>query len=81
MDLQLTVPKSRFKFWCDRSFPKATAVKWNALPLTIKKAPSLAVFKKCTLDLDVRKSIPFNGCYNDFIKLNYICIIFDPLTF
>ena len=47
MDLQLTVPKSRLKFWCDRSFPKAAAVEWNALPRAIKKAPSLAVFKKC----------------------------------
>jgi hypothetical protein len=42
----ITVPKSRLRSWGDRSFQYAAATEWNALPASLRNAPSLAVFKK-----------------------------------
>ncbi len=42
----LQVPLTSLKYAGDRSFQKAAPLLYNALPVTIKTAPSLAVFKK-----------------------------------
>ncbi len=42
----LQVPLTSLKYACDRSFQKAGPVLYNALLVTIKIAPSLAVIKK-----------------------------------
>ncbi len=41
----LQVPLTPLKYTGDRSFQKAAPMLYNALPVTIKTAPSLAVFK------------------------------------
>ncbi len=42
----LQVPLTSLKYAGNRSFQKAAPMLYNALPVTIKTAPSLAVFKK-----------------------------------
>ncbi len=42
----LKVPLTPLKYAGDRSFQKAAPMLYNALPVTIKTAPSLSVFKK-----------------------------------
>ncbi len=42
----LQVPLTSLKYAGDRSFQKAAPILYNALPVTIKTAPSLEVFKK-----------------------------------
>ncbi len=43
---QLQVPLTSLKYAGERSFQKAAPMLYNALPVTIKTAPSLEVFKK-----------------------------------
>ncbi len=42
----LQVPRASLKYAGDKSFQKAAPMLYNALPVTIKTAPSPAVFKK-----------------------------------
>ncbi len=42
----LQVPLTSLKYAGDRSFQKAAPMQYNALPVTINTAPSLAIFKK-----------------------------------
>ena len=42
----LADPNTKLKTWGDRTFQHAAAVEWKALPETLRKAPSLTVFKK-----------------------------------
>ena len=45
MDI-LAVPRSRTVSYGDRAFAVAAPQLWNELPLAIKRAPSLTVFKR-----------------------------------
>ena len=44
-DLRLKVPKTRLKSYGDRAFSYIAPVLWNSLPLSIKTASSLTIFK------------------------------------
>ena len=45
-ELLLTVPRTRLRSWGDRTFQFASASEWNALPSSIRNAPSLTMLKK-----------------------------------
>ena len=42
----LTVPMGKLKTYGDRAFSIAAPGQWNNLPLTIRKSPSIAIFKR-----------------------------------
>ena len=44
--MELLVPVTRCKTLGDRAFPVAAARAWNALPSSIRLAPSLSVFRR-----------------------------------
>ena len=43
--VSLKTPRTRLKFYGDRSFSYAAATLWNGLPNHIRSAPSTEVFK------------------------------------
>ena len=42
----LTVPLAKLKTYGDRAFSIAAPRQWNSLPLSIRKSPSIAIFKR-----------------------------------
>ena len=42
----LTVPLAKLKTYGDRAFSIAASRQWNTLPLSIRKSPSIAIFKR-----------------------------------
>ncbi len=56
----LQVPLTSLKYIGDRSFQKAVPLLCNALPVTLKTAPSLAVFKKRLMTNLFRKVYPYD---------------------
>ena len=42
----LTVPLAKLKTHGDRAYGIATPRQWNNLPLSIRKSPSIAIFKR-----------------------------------
>ena len=42
----LTVPLAKLQTYGDRAFSTAAPRQWNNLPLSIRKSPSIAIFKR-----------------------------------
>ena len=54
--ITLKVPKTRLKSYGDRSFSYAAAILWNQLPITIRAAPSVTIFKSSLKTLFFQKA-------------------------
>ena len=56
----LTVPLAKLKTYGDRAFSIAAPRQWNNLPLSIRKSPSIGIFKRHLKTYLLKKPMVFN---------------------